>query len=336
MGRKQAADMVLHSKEGERRCRRRHDFEWGLHRSTRRTMSATTDAPSAASSSSSSSATAAFRRLCRRRSRCRSAISADMTLLCPSEDLWWRRPTLCVALQNSRGRRGATARSLVLPSSFPGVTTSCGGATTIGGTVDVLSFVFLPLMLPSRFTLSSADGRACSAHRGLELAQSDTQHRPRTARGGLSRRARRVRVASRRCRRPRGRLRRCAARGRGHRGGRRNATYAREGMFSLLSLPQRQLAHRSRHMQTNTHLDLNFPGQCTLQETVPSETHGATLCQKISLGKFGGKRRTTAFRRSACDFWPCYLRLLRSETLSFFSFSLSLVFAFLAAFRRIA
>ena len=101
--------------------------------------------------------------------------------------------------------------------------------------------------------------------------------------------------------------------------------YAREGTFSLFSLPSRpypqyprNAIERPRH-GARTYLVLNFPGWYALHEMVSSDTHFPTLCQKTSSGRLDGSRRTTVFRRSVCDFW-----LPLPEDLDFFSFSLSL------------
>lgn len=47
-----------------------------------------------------------------------------------------------------------------------------------------------------------------------------------------------------------------------------------------------------------THRFLSFPAWKTFHVIVLSETQGCTLCQNTSSGKFGGKRRTTVFKRS--------------------------------------
>ena len=81
-----------------------------------------------------------------------------------------------------------------------------------------------------------------------------------------------------------------------------NAMYAREGIPSL------PILHRDRQVRTAptrhrtracTHRFVrSLPGWYDFQVTASSVTHAWTLCQKISSGRLGGRRRTTVLRRS--------------------------------------
>lgn len=76
------------------------------------------------------------------------------------------------------------------------------------------------------------------------------------------------------------------------------AMYAREAIFSFANLYGYFTQRGSMlHASPVTHRVLSFPGKYTFQVTDSSVTQGSTLCQKISSGRLGGRRRTMVLRR---------------------------------------